>query len=280
MKCRRRIRRAFERTNFGLRHPDAALDFCFIACDAKKVQSGIGMPQAKIRSLVVKEYFIMLFHDRSDAGQQLAGKLSDYAHRADVIVLALPRGGVPIGWEVARALHVPLDVFLVRKLGVPGHEELAMGAIASGGVRVLNEDAVRALRIPDDVIDMVAKEELAELARREQLYRGDQPAPDVHGQTVILVDDGLATGSSMRAAVAALRRLNPARIVVAVPVGAAETCSGLREDADEVVCAFAPEPFYAVGMWYDEFEQTTDEEVRSLLTQAAEHLTPLEYSVK
>jgi putative phosphoribosyl transferase len=217
----------------------------------------------------------MRFRDRSDAGQQLAARLSEYADRTDVLVLALPRGGVPVGWEVARALHAPLDVFLVRKLGVPGHEELAMGAIASGGVRVLNEDALHALHISDEVIEEVAAEELRELARRERLYRGDRPTPDVRGRTILLVDDGLATGSSMRAAVAALRRLGPARIVVAVPVGAADTCTSLRDDADDVVCVFTPEPFCAVGMWYDEFEQTSDDEVRDLLARADEHAPPV-----
>jgi predicted phosphoribosyltransferase len=211
----------------------------------------------------------MLFHDRSDAGRKLAEKLMVYANRPDVLVLALPRGGVPVGFEVAQALHAPLDVFLVRKLGVPGREELAMGAIASGSVRVLNEDIVNQLGIPDEVIDTVAAEEERELQRREQAYRDDRPFPDVRGATILLVDDGLATGSTMRAAVAALRRQGPACIVVAVPVGAAETCDELRMVADEVVCARTPEPFWAVGIWYDDFKQTTDEEVHDLLEQAA-----------
>jgi predicted phosphoribosyltransferase len=211
----------------------------------------------------------MLFHDRRDAGRQLAALLTRYAGRPGVLVLALPRGGVPVGYEVARALGVPLDVFLVRKLGVPGREELAMGALASGGVRVLNEEVVRALRIPDYVIDGVTANELRELERREQVYRDDRPAPDVRGRTVILVDDGLATGSSMRAAVEALRLREPERIVVAVPVGARETCAMMGEVADEAVCAFEPENFAAVGLWYADFSQTTDEEVRDLLAGAA-----------
>jgi predicted phosphoribosyltransferase len=211
----------------------------------------------------------MIFHDRYDAGRQLAAHLTRYAGRPDVLVLALPRGGLPVAYEVARALGAPLDVFLVRKLGVPGREELAMGAIASGGVRVLNDEVVRALRIPEEVIDAVAAEEQAELERRERTYRDGRPAPDVRGRTVILVDDGLATGSSMRAAVEALRLRGPARIVVAVPVGAPETCAALREIADEVVCAYEPERFAAVGLWYADFSQTSDEEVRQLLVRAA-----------
>jgi predicted phosphoribosyltransferase len=210
----------------------------------------------------------MRFQDRADAGRVLATHLADYADRPDVIVLALPRGGVPVGYEVARALRAPLDVFLVRKLGVPGHEELAMGALASGGVRVVNQDVVRALGIPEDVLAEVAAEEAQELRRREDLYRGDRPAPDVAGRTVILVDDGLATGSTMRAAVAALRRLGPARIIVAAPVAAADTCAELAQLADDAVCALTPEPFLAVGMWYEDFTQTTDEEVRELLERA------------
>lgn len=211
----------------------------------------------------------MLFRDRADAGRQLAKELTAYAGRPDVRVLALPRGGVPVAFQAARALGAPLDVFLVRKLGVPGREELAMGALASGGVCVLNDDVVRSLAIPDDVIDAAAEKELQELTRRERAYRDDRPPPDVAGRTVLLVDDGLATGSTMRAAVAALRKLHPARIVVAVPVGAAEICAGLRGEADEVVCARVPEPFHAVGLWYDDFTQTTDEEVRALLDRAA-----------
>jgi predicted phosphoribosyltransferase len=212
----------------------------------------------------------MAFRDRHEAGRALATELKEYADRPDVLVLGLPRGGVPVAYEVAQALHAPLDIFLVRKLGVPGHRELAMGAIASGDVLVLNEDVVGALGIPDEVIDAVSEEEKRELQRRERNYRGDRPAPDVRGRTVILVDDGLATGSSMRAAVAALRQQGPARIVVAVPVGSPDVCEELREVADDAVCAYAPQPFYAVGMWYKDFTQTTDEEVRELLARAAE----------
>lgn len=209
----------------------------------------------------------MTFRDRFEAGRILAEKLAAYRDRADVLVLGLPRGGVPVAWTVAQALKAPLDVFLVRKLGVPGHEELAMGAIAMGGVRALNVQVVRALQISPETLDRVAAQEQQELDRRERLYRGDRPPLDVEGRIVILVDDGLATGATMRAAVEALRQQHPARIVVAVPVGAAETCDDLRKIADEVVCVQTPEPFYAVGMWYDDFSQTTDEEVRELLAQ-------------
>jgi putative phosphoribosyl transferase len=213
----------------------------------------------------------MLYHDRIDAGRKLAAKLLHYRDQPDVIVLALPRGGVPVGLEVARALHAPLDVFLVRKLGVPGHEELAMGAIASGGVRVLNDDVLRMLAIPQRIIDAVAAAETHELERREREYRDDRPPPDVRGKAVILVDDGLATGSSMRAAIAALRQLEPAKVVVAVPVGARETCREFQDEADEAVCASTPEPFLAVGYWYGDFEPTSDKEVRELLAQAHDH---------
>ncbi|MBW3622177.1 MAG: phosphoribosyltransferase [Armatimonadetes bacterium] len=208
------------------------------------------------------------FRDRREAGRALAGELAAYAHRPDVLVLGLPRGGVPVAYEVAEALHSPLDLFLVRKLGVPGHEELAMGAIASGGLRVLNEEVVKGLQIPAAIIDRVAAREQEELERRERAYRGDRLALQVQGKTVILVDDGLATGATMRAAVLALRQRQPARIVVAVPVGAAPTCEAFREEADETVCAITPEPFLAVGYWYEDFSQTTDEEVRDLLRRA------------
>jgi putative phosphoribosyl transferase len=210
----------------------------------------------------------MLFRDRTDAGRQLAEKLMHYADRDDVIVLALPRGGVPVGAEVADALGAPLDVFLVRKLGVPGQEELAMGAIASGGVRVLNDQVIRLLRPSPAVIDRVAAAEQWELDRREREYRGGRPPLDVRGKTVILVDDGLATGSTMRAAVAAVRKLGPDRVVVAVPVGAAETCADFEGEADEAVCAQEPDPFYAVGAWYEDFSQTSDGEVREALWRA------------
>lgn len=211
----------------------------------------------------------MYFRDRADAGRELAGRLAAYAHRPDVLVLALPRGGVPVAYEVARALGAPLDVFLVRKLGVPGHEELAMGAVATGGVRVLNPDAVEGLRISDRVIDAVTAQEQLELERRERAYRADRPPPDVRGKTVLLVDDGLATGATMYAAAAALRRLGPERIVVAVPVSSPETCEAFRDMVDDIVCAITPEPLYAVGRWYQDFSQTTDDEVRALLARAA-----------
>jgi putative phosphoribosyl transferase len=210
----------------------------------------------------------MLFANRREAGRILASLLMKYADRDDVLVLALPRGGVPVGFEVAQALRAPLDVFIVRKLGVPGHDELAMGAIATGDVRVLNDDVVMSLELEPEVIDAVAAREEKELARRERLYRGARPAPDVHGRTVILVDDGLATGSTMRAAVAALRKQRPARIVVGVPVAAPETCEEFKTEVDEVVCAATPRMFNGVGRWYEDFSQTTDEEVHELLAQA------------
>ena len=208
------------------------------------------------------------FRDRRAAGQVLAAKLAPYANRSDVVVLALPRGGVPVGYEVARALRAPLDVFVVRKLGVPGYEELAMGAVASGDIRVLNDPIVRDLHIPDYVIDRVAAEEGEELARRERAYRGGRPPLDMRDRTVILVDDGLATGATMRAAVKALRQHEPAPIIVAVPTASPETCEELKTEVDEVVCAITPEPFYAVGYWYEDFTQTTDQEVRELLARA------------
>jgi len=202
----------------------------------------------------------------------LAQELRVYANRDDVIVLALPRGGVPVAFDVAHALHAPLDVFVVRKLGVPGHEELAMGAIASGRVLVVEPSVVEDLAIPMEVVLDVAAREEQERLRREREYRGDRPAPDVRGRTVILVDDGLATGSTMRAAVAALRKLEPAKIVVAVPVAVRSTCEELAEEVDEVVCARTPAPFYAVGEWYADFSQTTDEEVRDLLARAEQEI--------
>jgi putative phosphoribosyl transferase len=209
------------------------------------------------------------FADRAEAGQVLAEKLEAYAGRDDVIVLALPRGGVPVAYEVAIALGVPLDVFLVRKLGAPGHEELAMGAIASGDVVVMNEDVVKAMKVSDEVVEAKIASERQELARRELAYRDNRPPLDVEERTVILIDDGLATGSTMRAAVTALRRQHPARIVVATPIGAASTSAEFQTIADEVICAVTPEPFRAVGLWYDDFEQTSDEEVSDLLARAS-----------
>jgi predicted phosphoribosyltransferase len=208
------------------------------------------------------------FRNRIDAGRQLGAALAKYADRPDVTVLGLPRGGIPVAAEVARALHVPLDVFVVRKLGVPGHEEYAMGAIASGGVRLLDRRTVAAAGLTPAQVESVTAAERAELERRERSYRGDRPFPDLAGKTVILVDDGLATGASMRAAIEALRQERPARIVVAVPVAAPETCQAFRHVADEIVCAATPEPFYAVGRWYDDFSQTTDQEVHELLASA------------
>jgi putative phosphoribosyl transferase len=216
----------------------------------------------------------MYFVDRTDAGRRLAARLTAYADRSDVVVLGLPRGGVPVAYEVARALHAPLDVFVVRKLGVPGHEELAMGAIATGGVRVLNDNVVGMLNIPDSIIDGVARKEGIELERRERAYRGDRPPTPVKGRTVILIDDGLATGSTMRAALAALRRQGPAKVVVAVPIGAVETCAAFESEAEETICAETPEPFYAVGAWYRDFSETTDEEVHDLLERAADSPQP------
>lgn len=212
---------------------------------------------------------MMQFRNRTEAGQQLAKRLAKYANCPDVLVLALPRGGVPVGYEVAQALHAPLDVFVVRKLGVPGHEELAMGAIASGGVRVLNGEVVESLLIPDDVIDAVAARELRELERRERAYRDDRPAPDVQGRTVILVDDGIATGSTMKAAIEALRQLEAGCILVAVPTAALSTVREMRRDVDELVAVMTPADFSGVGQWYEDFSQTTDEEVRDLLERAS-----------
>lgn len=211
-----------------------------------------------------------LFHDRAEAGRDLATKLARYANRSDVVVLALPRGGVPVAFEVAQAIRAPLDVFLVRKLGVPGREELAMGALASGGVRVLSEDVIRAFGISAEEIAQITAREQEEIARQERVFRGSRPTSEIRDRTVILIDDGLATGATMRAAVVALRQQGPARIVVAVPVGAAESCAEFQSEADEVICARMPRPFYGVGMWFEDFSQTTDQEVRSLLAQSAE----------
>jgi predicted phosphoribosyltransferase len=213
-----------------------------------------------------------LFKDRRDAGRKLAQKLKDYPGRKDVIVLALPRGGVPVAYEAAKALNVPMDIFIVRKLGWPGHEEMAIGAIASGGVRVLNQDIVQYLNIPEALIDAVAQRELRELERREHAYRGDRPPLNVKDRTVIIVDDGLATGASMRAAIEGVRAHHPARMVIAVPTAAPETCESLKHEVDEVICATTPEPFYGVSRWYEDFSQTTDEEVRTLLQEANRQL--------
>ena len=207
----------------------------------------------------------MRFRDRIEAGELLAEKLLSYADQPDVLVLALPRGGVPVGAQVAKRLHVPLDVFVVRKLGLPGHPELAMGAIASGGLRVFNGEVVNALRIPEEVINAVTAQEYQELQRREKLYREDLPPPDLEGKTVILVDDGIATGSTMAAAISALRQLNVGRLVVAAPTIAPATRDYLRQRADEVIAVIVPEEFYGVGQWYEDFAQTTDEEVKRLL---------------
>jgi predicted phosphoribosyltransferase len=208
------------------------------------------------------------FKDRKDAGKQLAVRLSDYAGAEDAIVLALPRGGVPVAFEVAQALRLPLDVFLVRKLGVPGHEELAMGAVASGGIRVLNEEVIRSLSISEKQIAAVAAQEEQELMRRQSAYRGDRPEPCIEGKKVILIDDGVATGASMRAAVAAVRKARPACLVVAVPTAAPETCEALGRNVEEIICLDTPQPFYSVGQWYDDFSQTTDREVLDLLRRA------------
>jgi len=211
----------------------------------------------------------VLFQDRSEAGRVLARLLAKFKNRPDVLVLALPRGGVPVAYEVAKELNAPLDIFLVRKLGVPGHEEVGMGAIATGGIRILNDDLIRQLGIPQRMVDAITAQEEQELQRRERVYRGDRPAPDIRGRTVIVVDDGLATGSTMKAALAALRKQQPAKLVVAVPTAPPETCDSLRADADEVICAVTPDPFLAVGAWYRGFDQTTDDEVRDLIKRAA-----------
>jgi predicted phosphoribosyltransferase len=208
------------------------------------------------------------YENRAEAGRSLAEELTEYSGRSDVVVLALPRGGLPIASEIASALHAPLDVFVVRKLGVPGHEELAMGAIATGGVRVMNTDVVRELQLPDDVIESVAAREQKELERREWLYRGDRPLVDLSGKIVIVVDDGLATGATMRAAVAALRHMKPGSIVIAVPVGSIEVTEEMRSLADEVICPYTPEPFRAVGLWYQDFSQASDKELQAMLDRS------------
>ncbi|OAI43231.1 phosphoribosyl transferase [Verrucomicrobia bacterium SCGC AG-212-E04] len=209
------------------------------------------------------------FRDRREAGRRLAHELLEYVDRPDLLVLALPRGGVPVAAEVARRLHAPLDVLVVRKLGLPGQKELAMGAIASGGVRVLNREVVEVAGVPDQVIDAVAAQEQAELERRERIYRGDQPLPEVHAKTVLLVDDGIATGSTMFAAIAALQKLGAGRIIVATPTIARETFHEMREVADDVVAVMVPDDFHGVGQWYENFSQTSDDEVREILVRFA-----------
>ncbi len=211
----------------------------------------------------------MMFQDRVDAGRRVAAKLAEYRGRGDVLVLGIPRGGVGVAYEVARALHVPLDVFLSRKLGVPGQEELAFGAVASGGIRVLDPDLIRELDISDAEIERITQKAKTELERRERAFRGDRPALDVAGRTVILVDDGIATGASMMAAIKTLRQMRPAKLVLAVPVAPASTCKRLREQVDDLICVHAPERFYAIGQFYSDFTQVSDEEVIELLRRAA-----------
>lgn len=213
-----------------------------------------------------------IYRDRSEAGQRLATLLTKYEHLPDLLVLALPRGGVPVAYEIAHSLHAPLDVFLVRKLGVPGQEELAMGAIASGGIRIINDDVVEHLHIPRHAIEKATEDEKRELQRRERLYRDDMPPPSILGHTILLVDDGLATGASMRAAVQALKQQRPAHLAVAVPVAAATTCYLLQTEVDRLICAQTPDPFYGVGYWYQNFAQTSDQEVRDLLTRNHQEL--------
>jgi putative phosphoribosyl transferase len=219
-----------------------------------------------------------LFRDRTEAGRLLANELRAYANRPDVLVLGLPRGGVPVAYEVAKELGAPLDIILVRKLGVPGEQELAMGAIASGGVRVLNDDVIRMINIPDSVIDAVTAREQRELERRERLYRGSRPVPSLRGRTIILVDDGIATGATIRAAIALVRQQQPAAVVVATPVAPPSTCDELQADVDDLVCVMQPEAFLAIGYWYEAFPQTTDEEIGALLSQAWRDHTATERS--
>jgi putative phosphoribosyl transferase len=215
---------------------------------------------------------MMRFKDRAEAGKFLAEKLLKYRDQPDVLVLALPRGGVPVAVEVAQALHIPLDVFLVRKLGVPGHEELAMGAVATGGVRVLNQSVMQNLGVTKAELDAVTRAEQQELERRQQAYRDARPLPEIHDHTVILIDDGLATGASMRAAVLAIRQQHPARVVVGVPAAAPETCDEFRDEVDDIVCAITPYPFYGVGQWFEDFSQVTDDEVRRMLMRVQQAL--------
>lgn len=209
-----------------------------------------------------------LFADRKEAGEKLAQKLSEYTSADNVVVLGLPRGGVPVAYEVAKAIQSPMDIFLVRKLGVPGHEELAMGAIASGGVRVLNDSLIDQLAITDKMLASVAAQEQQELERRERVYRGDNPRVELTDKKAILVDDGIATGASMKAAIEALRAHKPEKIIVAVPVSPPDTYMEIKEQVDEFVCIDTPQPFYGVGMWYEDFSQTTDEEVKKYMNQA------------
>lgn len=220
------------------------------------------------------------FKDRRDAGRKLAQKLSKYAGQSNVLILALPRGGVPVAYEVALALSAPLDIFIVRKLGLPGREELAIGAVASGGVRVLNGDIIRMLSIPEEVINVVAKREIQELERRERLYRRNRPLPEISARTILLIDDGLATGASMRAAIAGLRAQHPDRIIVAVPAAAPDVCKAFESEADEIVCAITPVPFLGVGRWYEDFSQVTDEEVRVLFKEANHQFYSIEKTYK
>ncbi len=207
------------------------------------------------------------FRNRTEAGKLLASQLTDYANRSDVLVLGLPRGGVPVAYEVAKELNAPLDVCLVRKLGVPGHKELAMGAIAAGGVRVINENVIDWLRISPETINEVAAMEIRELDRRSHIYRGNRPLPKVKNHTIILVDDGIATGATIRAAISTLKKQKPRKLVVAVPVAGLSTCEELEAEVDEVVCILKPEDLYAIGLWYEDFQQTTDAEVCELLTR-------------
>jgi putative phosphoribosyl transferase len=213
-----------------------------------------------------------IFRDRTDAGRQLARQIRGYAGRPDALVLGLPRGGVPVAFEVAQSLDLPLDIFVVRKLGVPGREELAMGAIASGGVGVLNEDVLAGLELSETEVEAVVRREQSELERQERELRGRGEPLDVEGCTIVLVDDGLATGATMRAAISALRRRGAGRIIVAVPISSPQICAEFEEQVGEIVCARTPEPFIAVGAWYEEFAQTTDEEVRELLARARGHI--------
>jgi putative phosphoribosyl transferase len=209
----------------------------------------------------------MRFRDRTEAGKQLAEKLLEYRDQPDVLVLALPRGGVPVAFEVAQVLHAPLDVFIVRKLGVPGQEELAFGAIATGGVRVLNQTIIKRFQITPEEVEAVTTVEQDELKRRQRLYRGDRPLPEMRDYTIILVDDGLATGATMHAAVVAIRQQEPARLIVGVPISSPETCAAFQDEVDDIICAVTPEPFYAVGLWYEDFPQVTDAEVHNLLAE-------------